>query len=291
MKKVFFVLANLVALVSQAGTHDSGNIQMLENQTEWVYTMFSPSLYRFYQEKGGFTYLASEEIVYRVYETQETDGKTNYLVCEELLQPSARQLSDTRAYQGNHLALREEGGRVMVGYDDYKNFLEYGEQFVNASNPSYIPYPKTEEGELILYDFTKQEGDIYAAAVDGHPEIVVKEVDTFIDNTWRECRRLTLSNGCVLIEGIGCINSRGMLLSYLNPREATDDRIFWLSAKADYDYLVYHQDVDVNTLGIADRRVLSPVETNHIGYTLGGIRMTQPQRGLIIKDGKKKLVK
>jgi hypothetical protein len=264
--------------------------KMLENQTEWVYTMFSPSLYQFYQEKGGFTYLASEEVVYRVYDTQETDGKTSYLVSEELLQPSARQLSSTRAYQGNHLALREEGGKVMVGYDDYKNFLEYSEQFVNAGDPSYIPYPKTEGGELILYDFTKQEGDIYAAAVDGHPEVVVKEVDTFIDNTWRECRRLTLSNGSILIEGIGCINSRGMLLSYLNPREATDDRIFWLSAKANYDYLVYDQYVDVKTLGIADRPVMSPAETNHIGYTLGGVRIAQPQRGLIIKDGKKTII-
>lgn len=281
-RTVLFVMVNLVASASRADTHDGAYIPMLGKYSSWEYTMFSPSLYHYYQELGGFTHLASEQVVYRVDETQEIDGKAYYLVSEDLPVSFG-------PCQRHQIVLREEGGRVIADYEDYRQFLESYEDF-KVGDSSYIPYPKTDGGELILYDFSLQEGDRYAAEVDGHPEVIVENVDSVIDNQGRERRRLTLSNGCVIIEGIGCINSRGMLLSYLNPHEATGDYIFWLFWKVDED-VVFHQNVDESTLGIADSLVLSHAETNGFGYTLNGIRMTQPKRGIIIKDGKKKLAR
>ena len=90
---------------------DETNLQMLRNGASWIYTMFSPSLYQFYEEQGGLTHLASKEVEYRVYDVQESDGRTNYLVKEEVLLPGTRGMNSTRAYQGNYLALREEGGQ------------------------------------------------------------------------------------------------------------------------------------------------------------------------------------
>jgi len=282
MKIIALMMVNFVALVSQAGTPEAVYTQMLGNGTSWIYTMFSPSLYQFYEEQGGLTHLASKEVEYRVYDVQESDGRTCYLVKEELLLPGTRGINSTRFYQGNYLALREEGGRVMAGYDDYRSFLESSDQIVKAGNPSYIPYPKTDKGELILYDFTLQEGDKYAAEMDGHPEIIVEKVDSFIDEVGKARRQLTLSNGCIIIEGIGCINSRGMLLSYLNPGEPIDDYIFWLSFNDDGSELVYHNEVDVSTLGIADCFVPSPNGADGTVYTLGGVRLKSPSKGVNI---------
>ena len=284
MKTVTLIMVNIVAQVCLAGIHEVDNIRMLGRQTTWTYTMFSPSLYLFYEGKGGPTYLASKNVEYRVYDIEENDGKTYYLVKEEILLPTTRQSNSTKGYQGIHLALREEGGKVIVDHDDYKQFIELNEQDFKAGDPSYIPYRKTDSGELLLYDFTLQKGDKYVEEMDGHPEIFVLEVDSIKNGEGRECRRLTLSNGCIIIEGIGCINSRGMLLSYLNPGEVTDDYIFWLSWKSDEYGVVYQNYVDESTLGLVyDRSGLPSISKDTTFYTIGGVRIAHPIRGINIK--------
>ena len=144
------------------------------------------------------------------------------------------------------MGLREENGKVLVNYEEYINYLkrldyehteayykELAEQmgkdiklkdgktmetdnWVEGGDVNYIPYPLTDDGEMVLYDFTMQVGDKFRS-VAGHDDISVIKVGTVTTVGNIERRKLTLSNGLVLIEGVGCINSPSRLFTYLNP--------------------------------------------------------------------------
>jgi len=116
-----------------------------------------------------------------------------------------------------HLGIREDDGRIYMDKEEYLTLISEGSFWHNIADDTYIPYPETEDGELVLYDFTKQKGDMYCS-VEGHDPVYVAETETVVtkDNMMR--KKQTLSNGYVLIEGLGCINSTGMFLYYLNPR-------------------------------------------------------------------------
>ena len=119
---------------------------------------------------------------------------------------------------GTHttIGIREEGGRFYVDKEEYLGILsdEYIWHYAAVGEP--LPYETTADGELVLYDFTKSEGDEYCRLADGTSLTVfsIKTLKTE-DGVTRRC--LTLSNGNELIEGIGCMNSPGMLLFWLNP--------------------------------------------------------------------------
>ena len=85
-----------------------------------------------------------------------------------------------------------------------------------VGDASYIPYRETEDGELVLYDFTMEPGDSFQH-VDGHDDIVVDSVGTLTTLDGLQRRLIYLSNGCQVAEGMGCLNSGGGLLFYLNP--------------------------------------------------------------------------
>ena len=115
-----------------------------------------------------------------------------------------------------YIKIREEEGRILVDEEEYLALLADSSWWKYDGDASYIPYEKTDDGELVLYNFNKETGDIYSA-VEGHDTVWVSMADTMVmdDNSRR--RHLILSNGYELIEGIGCINSPGFFLFYLNP--------------------------------------------------------------------------
>ena len=95
-------------------------------------------------------------------------------------------------------------------------FLSEESKWSYLGDKNYIPYKDTGDGELVLYDFNMQPGDIYPYRF-GHSIVFVTNVSrvTTLDGVSR--RLLTLSNGYELMEGLGCLNSPGMLFCYLNP--------------------------------------------------------------------------
>jgi len=204
------------------------------------------------------------------------------------------------------IGIRRVNGRVLTNYEDFKYYQSYHLihdyyrfPLHSFGNPDYLPYNLTEDGkELILYDYTMEVGDSYRH-VDGYDDISVAKKDTIWlsgdPDTPR--RRLTLTNGLVLIEGVGCINSNGMLIDYLNPETQYASRYTYLvqctTHTGDVIYYDYRKDsgmniFDQNTLGITEPSFQHSSFSATQYYDLQGRRLKgEPQRGIYIKDGKK----
>ena len=110
------------------------------------------------------------------------------------------------------LALREENGRVYANLDQYKAAMKT----TGLGNVEDIPYHVTEDGEVILYDFNMQEGDMFRHTL-CFDDVYVEKVSSSDDGYNR--KNYELSNGIKILEGRGASNSAGMLLAYLNPQE------------------------------------------------------------------------
>jgi len=207
------------------------------------------------------------------------------------------------------IGVRCEKGRVYTNYSDfceYQNYrFDHDLYFLpccwSFSDPNYLPYHLTEDGsELILYDYTMEVGDGFRH-VDGHDDITVVEKDTvaYADDVPR--RRLTLSNGLIIIEGMGCINSNGMLIDWLNPAEEYQSNFTYLDYCADdwnkpFNIIYTHEDsglhvVDTNPAGIEPLQA-SESPSGHAIFDLQGRRLIQkPARGVYIQDGRKVVIK
>jgi len=125
------------------------------------------------------------------------------------------------------LLIRSEDGKV---YADAESFYELQQWFFFEGPKNGCPYEETADGEIILYDYTKNIGDVYRLK-EGYGNITVSKVETITygsDNLAK--KKLTLSNGAVIVEGLGCV-FRGFLLNYLD--EITD-----------FKYLSYCQEKD-----------------------------------------------
>ena len=113
------------------------------------------------------------------------------------------------------IGIRYEDGRLYVNMEDYLELFTPGYIWRTIGDGNNLPYETTEDGELVLYDFSKNVGDTYCQLADGTTLTVTKTgVMKTEDGVTR--RLLTLSNGLELIEGIGCTNSRGLMLYWLN---------------------------------------------------------------------------
>ena len=206
------------------------------------------------------------------------------------------------------IGIRREDGKVFANYDDFREYQNYRfnyELFLpccwSFSDPNYLPYHLTEDGsELILYDYTMEVGDGFRH-VDGHDDITVVEKDTvaYADDVPR--RRLTLSNGLIIIEGMGCINSNGMLIDWLNPAEEYQSNFTYLDYCADdwnkpFNIIYTHEDsglhvVDTNPAGIEPLQA-SESPSGHAIFDLQGRRLSAPlSKGIYIQDGRKRIVK
>ena len=113
------------------------------------------------------------------------------------------------------IGVREEGNRIYVNLEDYLSLMSDDSQWRWAGNKNYLHYWKTEDGELILYDFNLQIGDKYPS-MDGHGEISVVDIENISTLDGVQRRLFILSNGLKIMEGFGCMNSPGLWLFYLN---------------------------------------------------------------------------
>ena len=264
-----------------------------QQETVWVYDY----LYGWAQ-KGDSIY---GDVFYEWYHTIgtiEIEGKEYTAIdFESEAIPTAKQRRGAVQDIEYCLGLREENGRVLANYQDYMSYL--ADKYSNGKcfgDPSYIPYYQTDDGEIILYDFNMEVGDKYRH-VDGHDDISVTAIDSVMLNDGSKHRRLTLSNGLILIEGIGCINSPGMLFDYLNPSSGIKhwmcyltlffdnvENEWWGTPSSDAVYK-YSNPLIVNTrsLGIEERTLSTGKEVIH---NLQGLRINGLQKGLNIVDGK-----
>ena len=190
------------------------SIKMFDSNPVWCYyhnwSFDQADLYG-YSWAGG---LASHIIK----QTMEMDGKTYFVLSYGESQFSARQ--QTRKATGNDIStnsvrIREEDGKIYVVYKDY---LAMTDRWSNhyEFDKDYIPYELTDDGELVLYDFTMQVGDKFRS-VEGYDDISVSDIGEITDRKGVVRKLFTLSNGCKVVEGVGCITPGRMLLNYLNP--------------------------------------------------------------------------
>ena len=197
---------------------------------------------------------------------------------------------------------REEGGRLLVKKTDYMALLAKDSYWSRVGDASYIPYRETEDGELVLYDFTMEPGDSFQH-VDGHDDIVVDSVGTLTTLDGLQRRLIYLSNGCQVAEGMGCLNSAGGLLFYLNPLNSSYNKGFMsLIAPARGMVGYYQKEIYIRTPQEERDAILAGIApivkseqttvTNTPLYDLQGRRLSQkPERGVYIEGGRKVVIK
>ena len=213
----------------------------------------------------------------------------------EEIRPTAPQRAAQAGAPFAELGVRSEGGRVYVDRDNYQDYLSrQGYLACHCFGDSgYVPYPVTDDGELMLYDYTVEQGGVYAHAADGG-DIVVTAKDMVTLSDGQEHRRLTLSNGKVVIEGVGCVN--GFLLDYLNPSAAYAKEYTYLTYVERCSGMVYtmpekNLDVDIcisfgDGAGIDDASTAaSSNEGRARRYRLDGVRQQDGKAWGIYVDG------
>ena len=256
-----------------ANWHISQNIVYCNRMDYWVFRMTGVS-----EEIEGKTY--------DLIEGTPTESPT-----------MTRAISDGNG-QNNALGLRREGGRVYVNYKQYIDYQHrsYNGEVQNPSfgNPDYIPYHLTEDGELVLYDYNMKVGEKYRT-IEGYDDIEVTAKDSvMLQDGCRRCR-LTLSNGLVLIDGLGCINSNGRLLDYLNPAEPYKNNFTYLASVIDKNGDLLYSNT---TLQVKESETAGVHTVNESSYNcssffdLQGRRLSgKPAKGVYIENGRKRVVK
>lgn len=145
-------------------------------------------------------------------------------------------------------------------------------------------------------------GDMFEH-VDGYEDIYVTDVrDTCLtDGVSR--RLLTLSNKLKLLEGVGCLNSKGMLLFYLNTvvsdkeNEYQSDGLYLFAGLSAFGgeqtiYSLSDEDIVINGIHQAGVQHGGGRDADASVYDLSGRRVTgTPRAGVYIKGGRKIVVK
>ncbi len=193
-----------------------------QNTSVWIYSYLDR-----WTMKGDSIYGSGSFYLFQSIGTIEFEGKEYSLIeIEGEVIPTVKQRRVSGQYiPDNFLAIRYDNGRILTNRQDYMNYLanKYSDDSeehryryrVSFGDAAYVPYHQTDDGEIILYDFNMKVGDRYRH-VDGYDDVYVTETGN-VTLTDGNHKKLTLNNGLVLIEGIGCINSPGMLFDYLNP--------------------------------------------------------------------------
>jgi len=192
------------------------------------------------------------------------------------------------------LFIRRADGRVYADYNDYLAYISQDWDYWGRSyaDTNYIPYHLTDDGEIILYDYNMEVGDKYRS-VEGYDDILVVSKDTVTLEDGKPHRCLTLNNGLILIEGVGCINSNGMLLDYLNPASSFASRFTYMDKAYSMGNKVYNNNIFMVGILNVNNIINSQASTIQSPfYDLQGRCLTnKPQRGLYIQNGKKVMVK
>lgn len=195
-----------------------------------------------------------------------------------------------------NINIREENGKFLVDKEEYMTLLNDESYGGRVGNPEYVPYETTEDKELVLYDFTKREGDVYAYSQEGEP-ITVASVESFVADDKSSRILMTLSNNLKIIEGIGCINSPGTLIYYLNPGKRNHQicLLGWYGYKyapGNLNLIFFQSFKDAAREIVAGISDAVQYDYDNVIYDLQGRRlMQQPRKGVYIRDGRKVAVK
>jgi len=201
------------------------------------------------------------------------------------------------------IGIREEDGRVLVDKDEYLELFRENGYWQYIATKDSLPYEVTEDNELVLYDFNKRKGDVYAQAEGGDPIMVIDDEDIIVTEDGLNRRVLLLSNGLKIIEGIGCMNSKGSLLFYLNAKNVFLRYAFLTGYSqqypSPYGYEGYtgiysrtytEQAQEAEEAAIIDKYKITETKNND-EYLLDGRKLkSSPSKGIYIKNGLKKVV-
>ena len=185
----------------------------------------------------------------------------------------------------HELALYEKGGRVYIAED-------YFDRYLNDIHPEISSPYKTREGRvafyhILLYDFTLGVGDRYPCT----GEVYVRETGTLTTRDGISRRTLLLSNGLVIVEGIGCINSPLGLFAYQNTEEG--QAIDAKGTLASFGYV--NKDGGIDSVYENGDMVLDNIKPHHQEdilpeaiYDLSGRQLNgKLGKGIFIQNGRK----
>lgn len=202
-----YLLSVLVCLcLSFSAKAQSTCHSMLEGNPEWSYY----ELYQGVKRVDGepvYDYILT---FYRFYldGQKEINGKTYHCIYMQTKERDAEMTAPVYFY-----GVREEAGKV---YADYNEFIR------DKWFQGFMPYEITPDSEVVVYDFTKELNDkFYCYRVNAPSEGVIttteiKSIEEIAlnDGSKRNAWRMD-DNGCY-VEGIGSINSNGLLTHHLD---------------------------------------------------------------------------
>lgn len=127
----------------------------------------------------------------------------------------------------NFPSIRQKAGRV---YMDREQFMKHVADILPNAATARMPYPETDEGEVVLYDFNLEKDAPYPDHEKSNGvHVAVKDTVQLRDMELR--RRLVLSNGMELIEGLGCVNANGGYFLYLYDNGLFEENTFTTLAR------------------------------------------------------------
>lgn len=270
------------------------SIRLLENDPLWMYCFYS----YFTDYLEGHPHPNCEAYYwFAIGDTEEIDGKVyTKLYWKSPPEPESRVVEPGRGYRFM-IGIREDGGRILVNYEKYKDFLQIYNNASISGDPNFLPYILTDDGEMIIYDFNMQVGDKFNS-VPGFKDISVADIAKVTTKDGVERKLLILNNGLKVLEGIGCINSRGMFLNYLNPINYREDH-FWLNVAFISNFVLSQESIFTQTIediaadhvGIEGVKMDGVEDTFAPLYDLLGRKMTGvPEPGIYIRNKKKVLI-
>lgn len=281
---------------------------MIKEGNQWSYA------HSFIYRVHGNTVTVYTFYKYEFDGTIELNGKTYMKLYETELDEYGRGKGPEYV-----LGLREENGRVYADYDEFMNL--YGD-FIDPEAKYYdsaMPYTVTEDGEVLLYDFTLNEGDyfgptdIYAKTyIHGKTQKTMEngevhdffhvwrsyyegfEDEDYDDSLWSEGGEYD-----TVISGIGSLEC---LIDWLFPRIYPTDGSMpknWLNIFIADNELVYKssdyvKDVFFDNLvtGISNVRSDTGHDVQPRLYDLSGRKVEgRPRPGVYIYNGKKVVIK
>ena len=192
-----------------------------EEEYNWYYVIdyvSKPDSYQIGMESDGdIADMWSEEYWY-TEGTEIVNGKTykKLYIREESWDVKAFVTfpKDEDLYKVHVLDIREDNGRIYALKEMYIDYLNHHASTEELNSHDIFLAPAEDDNEVLLYDYTLGEGDPYPSM--DFP--TVKRVEYIHLNNNEEKKVLRLSNGLVVIEDIGCINSLGTLACYQNQR-------------------------------------------------------------------------
>ena len=203
------------------------------------------------------------------------------------------------------MGIREAGGRVYVNLKEYQEAMRQ----TGLGDAENIPYPVTDDGEMVLYDFNAQEGDRFCP-VAGHDDLFVKKITP---DPYYGRKTFTVSNGVIFTEGYGASSAygtqsaAGLIVAYLNALPYSYESSYLKMYGRGSVYMEYGEDgsgviVDKPEITLGVKNVSCPTVLSSSVYDLQGRRVCQGNnvteyqgnklpKGIYIQNGRKVVVK